>query len=77
MSDDKLDQILAKTIRIETALWPDDGQPGVLSRHSERMDEIQADIDSLKSWRSYLVGAWGAITFAFATWLGIHSKHGG
>lgn len=74
MSDDKLDQILAKTIRIEAALWPDEGQPGVLTQHSTRMDEIDSRIDGLEGWRNKLAGAWGLALAAF----GYHIKrHGG
>jgi len=68
MSDEKLDLILADTQRIKAALWPDEGQPGVLTVHGER-------IDSLESWRNYLGGAWAVITFIFGLhWVG---KHGG
>jgi hypothetical protein len=66
---DDIKKILEKTTRIETALWPDEGQPGTLTKHAER-------IDSLENWRSYLVGAWAVITTAAATVFGIHT-HGG
>lgn len=68
MSDEKLDQILAKTIRIESALWPDEGQPGVLTTHEER-------IKKLENWRSGLAYAWAVLTGLFGVhWMG---KHGG
>ena len=75
MSDDKIDQILAMTTRIETALWPDEGQPGVLTRHATRMDEIEDRIQELNTWKNRLIGAWGIVT----TFFGIHviGKHGG
>lgn len=59
MSDDKLDQILAETIRIRTALWPDEGQPGVLTQHHDR-------ITKLEGWRNYLVGAWAVVSAFFS-----------
>lgn len=65
MSDEKLDLILQKTIRIETALWPDDGQPGVLTRHDERLD-------NLEQWRNWLAGASAVIS----TFFGIHLGSG-
>jgi hypothetical protein len=68
MSDEKLDAILAKTIRIEAALWPDEGQPGVLTEHDERLD-------NLESWRNYLTGAWAVVTAIFGFhWLGKHGS---
>jgi hypothetical protein len=68
MSDEKLDQILAKTIRIEAALWPDEGQPGVLSEHDDRLGKLE-------NWRTGLAYAWGAVTTLFSVhWIG---KHGG
>lgn len=66
---DDIKKILEKTTRIETALWPDPNQPGTLTKFDERLD-------NLERWRSYLVGAWGAITTAAATVFGIH-VHGG
>jgi hypothetical protein len=76
--EDKLDQILADTTRIKAALWPDEGQPGVLTRHGERMDEIEDKVQSLEGWRNYLIGAWSAITLIFGTIFGVHvSRHGG
>lgn len=64
MTDDihnDIREILLKTTRIETALWPDENQKGVLTIHDERLD-------SLERWRSYLTGAW-----AFAA--AVVSKH--
>ena len=66
MSDaynDKLDRILEDTTRIKTALWPDENQPGVLTRHDERLD-------NLERWRSYLAGAWAVVAALF----GIHAS---
>lgn len=82
MQDEKLDQILRELTRVNSALWPDEGQPGIITRHSARMDSIedtmQDQIDDLKGWRNYIVGAWGATTLVISTWLGIHaSRHGG
>jgi hypothetical protein len=72
--EDKLDQILADTTRIKAALWPDEGQPGVLTRHGERMDEIDNRIDELNTWKNRLIGAWAVVTSLF----GIHTfRHGG
>jgi hypothetical protein len=75
MMDEKLDLLLVKTTRIETALWPDDGQPGILTRHESRMDEIEEKIKELNGWKNRLIGAWGIVT----TFFGIHviGKHGG
>ena len=70
MSDDLLHQniqtILEKTTRIETALWPDKNQKGVLTLHDERLDKLE-------SWRNYLTGAWAVV----ATFFGFHltGKH--
>lgn len=72
MSDelhDDIKQILEKTTRIEAALWPDPNQPGVLTRHTER-------IDKLEGWRNFLAGAWFVVTFVATTVFGIHI-HGG
>lgn len=63
-------QNLAKTVQIETALWPDKGQKSLLTQHDER-------IDRLENWRSYLVGAWAVITTAAATLFEVHIKKGG
>jgi hypothetical protein len=71
MSDEKLDEILKETIRIRTALWPDEGQPGILTQHEKR-------INSLENWRTWLAGAWSVITLVFSYIFGIHLKrHGG
>jgi hypothetical protein len=68
MSDEKLDQILSKTIRIEAALWPDEGQPGVLTEHDTRLS-------NLESWRNFLTGAWAVVTTLFGFhWLGKHGS---
>lgn len=56
-SNAMLRSILSKTesnsetlARLETALWPDRGQKGVLTQHDERLDELEA-------WRNRIVGA--------------------
>lgn len=69
MSDDlnqKLDAILIQTTRIQTALWPDQNQKGILTLHDERLDKLE-------SWRNYLTGAWAVV----ATFFGVHltGKH--
>lgn len=69
MSDDlnqKLDAILIQTTRIQTALWPDQNQKGILTLHDERLDKLE-------SWRNYLTGAWAVV----ATFFGFHltGKH--
>jgi len=69
MSDDlnqKIDAILVQTTRIQTALWPDQNQKGILTLHDERLD-------NLESWRNYLTGAWAVV----ATFFGFHltGKH--
>lgn len=61
--NDKLDELLTKVTRIETALWPDLYQPSVLTRHSTR-------IHDLENWRNYLTGAWFIVT-TMATVIGI------
>lgn len=55
MSDEKLDRLLEMTTRIETALWPDKNQKGILTQHDERLDKLE-------SWRNYLTGAWAVVT---------------
>jgi hypothetical protein len=57
----KLDRILEDTTRIKTALWPDEGQPGVLTQHEERLDKLE-------QWRNWLAGASAVIS----TFFGIH-----
>lgn len=52
--DDILLKILEKVTRIESAIWPDEGQPSKLSQHEDR-------IVSLEKGRSYMAGAIGAI----------------
>jgi hypothetical protein len=74
MSDEKLDLLLEKTTRIETALWPDYGQPSILTKHTERMDDIEDKIAELNTWKNRLIGAWAVVTSLF----GIHTiRHGG
>jgi len=68
MSDEKLDKILEKTIRIETALWPDEGQPSILTKHEERLK-------SLEGWRYWLAGAWSLLATIVGIKIGTH--HGG
>jgi hypothetical protein len=57
-------QNLAKTIQIESAIWPDKGQPSLLTVHENR-------IKSLETWRSWLGGAWAVVTALF----GYHVSH--
>jgi hypothetical protein len=76
MTDDlhsDIREILLKTTRIETALWPDENQPGVLSKHDTRMNEIDERVDGLVNWRNYLTGAWSVLAALF----GIHWVGGG
>ena len=63
-----LTQNLAKTVKIETALWPDQGQKSRLTEHDER-------IDALEKWRNYLAGAWAVISTFFIGH--IFGKHNG
>lgn len=62
-------QILQDTAEIKAALWPDKGQPGILTKHGER-------IDKLEGWRNFLAGAWFVVTFVATTVFGVHI-HGG
>jgi len=64
--------ILQKTTRIETALWPDENQPGVLTKHDERLDKLE-------DWKSHIAGGMRVLGFlwtALAALFGYHvSKH--
>jgi hypothetical protein len=62
-------QNLAKTVKIESALWPDEGQPSLLTKHGEA-------IKALEGWRNILNGIWIALTTIASVVFGIH-VHGG
>jgi hypothetical protein len=51
-------QNLAKTVKIEAAIWPDEGQPSLLTEHSER-------IHRLENWRTGLSYAWAVVAALF------------
>ena len=78
MSDEKLDLLLEKVTRIETSfertIWPDPNQPSIITRHTERMDDLEDKIAELNTWKNRLIGAWAVVTSLF----GIHTiRHGG
>jgi hypothetical protein len=62
-----LRQVLEKTTRIETALWPDPGQPSKLTTLDSR-------VDSLESAKAWAIGAFAGLTGLFGLHLFGHHK---
>lgn len=60
-------QVLEKTNRIENAIWPDPGQPSVLSKLSDRV----SGLETAKSWA---IGAIAVISSLFGIHIGVTHK---
>jgi hypothetical protein len=64
---DDLRKVLEKTTRIETALWPDPGQPSTITRLDTR-------VGSLESAKAWAIGAFAGLTGLFGIHLFGHHK---
>jgi hypothetical protein len=62
-----IQKVLEKTTKIESAIWPDPGQPSVLTKLDER-------IDALETAKAWAIGAFAVISSAFGIHIGVTHK---
>lgn len=60
-------EVLTKTAKIESAIWPDPGQPSVLTTLSTR-------VSSLETAKAWAIGAFAVISSAFGIHIGVSHK---